>query len=128
MNTGIKKKIPVSSIVVPTIYFITALSHLFLSNQIYESTYDTISTLIPEPNIFRIGIFNFIYALIIVRIYKLSFKTYYSLLSVFALNEFLMFLYKIYLFTEFPFSHILYSAVFNFGFFILFLYERKIFK
>ena len=128
MNTGIKKKIPVSSIVVPTIYFITALSHLFLSNQIYESTYDTISTLIPEPNIFRIGIFNFIYALIIIRIYKLSLKTYYSLLSVFALNEFLMFLYKIYLFTEFPFSHILYSAVFNFGFFILFLYERKIFK
>ena len=128
MNTEIKKKIPVSSIVVPVIYVITAIATLFLSNQIYESTYDTVSPFLIEPNIFRIGIFNLIYALIIVKVYRSSFKTYYSLLSIFALNEFLMFSFKIYLFTEFPFSHILYSAVFNFGFFILFLYERKIFK
>ena len=128
MNTEIKKKIPVSSIVVPTIYFITALSHFFLSNKIYESTYDTVSPFLIEPNIFRIGIFNLIYALIIVKVYRSSFKTYYSLLPIFAFHEFLMFSYKIYLFTEFSFSHILYSAVFNFGFFILFLYERKIFK
>jgi len=128
MNTEIKKKIPVSSIVVPVIYIITAISHFFLSNKIYESTYDAVSPFLIEPNIFRIGMFNLIYALIIVKVYKSSFKSYYSLLSIFALNEFLMFTYRIYLFTEFPFSHILYSAVFNFGFFILFLYERKIFK
>ena len=128
MNTEIKKKIPVSSIVVPVIYTITALSHFFLSNQIYEATYDTLSPFLIEPNIFRIGIFNLIYALLIVKVFRSSFKTYYSLLPIFAFHEFLMFLYKIYLFTEFPFSHILYSAVFNFGFFILFLYERKIFK
>ena len=128
MKTEIKKKIPVSSIVVPVIYTIYALSNFFLSNEIYESTYDSVSQFLIEPNIFRIGMFNLIYALIIVKVYKTSFESYYSLLSIFALNEFLMFTYKIYLFTEFPFSHILYSAVFNFGFFILFLYERKIFK
>ena len=128
MNTEIKKKIPVSSIVVPVIYTITAISHFFLSNQIYEATFDNLSPFLIEPNIFRIGIFSFIYALLIVKVYRSSFKTYYSLLSIFAFNELLMFLYKIYLFTEFPFSHILYSAVFHFGFFILFLYERKIFK
>ena len=128
MSTEIKKKIPVSSIVVPVIYTITAISHFFLSDQIYESTYDVVSPFLIEPNIFRIGIFSFIYALLIVKVYRSSFKTYYSLLPIFAFHEFLMFIYKIYLFTEFPFSHILYSAVFNFGFFILFLYERKIFK
>ena len=128
MNTEIKKKIPVSSIVVPIIYVVSAISNLFLSNQIYESTYGVASPFIIEPNIFRVGIFSFIYALVIVKVYRSSFKTYYSLLPIFAFHEFLMFTYKIYLFTEFPFSHILYSAVFNFGFFILFLYERKIFK
>ena len=128
MNTEIKKKIPVSSIVVPMIYIVNGISNLFLSNQIYESTYDAVSPFLIEPNIFRIGIFNFIYALVIVKVFRSSFKTYYSLLPIFAFHEFLMFTYKIYLFTEFPFSHILYSAVFNFGFFILFLYERKIFK
>tara|TARA_B100000035_G_scaffold225875_1_gene194330 strand:- start:757 stop:1143 length:387 start_codon:yes stop_codon:yes gene_type:complete len=128
MNTEIKKKIPVSYIVVPVIYIITAISHFFLSNQIYQSTYDAVSPFFIEPNIFRIGIFNLIYALVIIKVFKSSFKTYYSLLPIFAFHEFLMFCYKIYLFTEFPFSHILYSAVFNFGFFILFMYERKIFK
>ena len=128
MNTEIKKKIPVSSIVVPIIYIVNGISNLFLSNQIYESTYDAVSPFLIEPNIFRIGIFNFIYALVIVKVFRSSFKTYYSLLPIFAFHEFLMFTYKIYLFTEFPFSHILYSAVFNFGFFILFTYERKIFK
>ena len=128
MNTEIKKKIPVSSIVVPVIYMMAAVSHFFLSNQIYEATFDAVSPFLIEPNIFRIGIFSFIYALLIVKVYRSSFKTYYSLLPIFAFHEFLMFIYKIYLFTEFPFSHILYSGVFNFGFFILFLYERKIFK
>ena len=128
MNTEIKKKIPVSSIVVPMIYIVNGISNLFLSNQIYESTYDAVSPFLIEPNIFRIGIFNFIYALVIVKVFRSSFKTYYSLLPIFAFHEFLLFTYKIYLFTEFPFSHILYSAVFNFGFFILFTYERKIFK
>lgn len=128
MNTEIKKKIPVSSIVVPVIYLLAAVSHFFLSDKIYESSWGIESPFLIEPNIFRIGIFSFIYALLIVKIYRSSFKTYYSLLPIFAFHEFLMFTYKIYLFTEFPFSHILYSAVFNFGFFILFLYERKIFK
>tara|TARA_B100000900_G_C20442173_1_gene659477 strand:+ start:429 stop:815 length:387 start_codon:yes stop_codon:yes gene_type:complete len=128
MNTEIKKKIPVSSIIVPVIYIVTALSGLFLSKEIYESTYDTVSQFEIEPNIFRIGIFNFIYALLIVKVYRSSFKTYFSLLPIFAFHELVMFLYKIYLFTEFPFPHILYSGVFNFGFFILFMYERKIFK
>ena len=99
MNTEIKKKIPVSSIVVPIIYIVSGISNLFLSNQIYESTYDSVSPFLIEPNIFRIGIFNFIYALVIVKIYRSSFKTYYSLLSIFAFHEFLMFTYKIYLFT-----------------------------
>ena len=128
MNTEIKKKIPVSYIVVPVIYIINAISQFFFSNQIYESTYDAVSPFLIEPNILRIGIFNVIYALVIIKVFKASFKTYYSLLPIFALHEFLMFSYKIYLFTEFSFSHILYSAVFNFGFFILFMYERKIFK
>ena len=62
MNTEIKKKIPVSYIVVPVIYIITALSHFFLSNQIYEATFDAVSPFLIEPNIFRIGIYKTKYA------------------------------------------------------------------
>ena len=128
MQNKINKKIPISSIVLPFLYGISALICFFFSSEIYSESFQVISVFNPELNIVKIGLFHLIYAFLIRTVYVKSLTTYLSIIPFLALYEFGTFGLDIYLFYLNQASHILYTSVFHFGLFVLLIYERKIFK
>ena len=128
MEVKIKKRIPVSSLVLPFLYGLSGITCLFFSAEIYSASFQVISVFNPELNIVKVGLFHIVYALLIRVIYKKSQTTYISTLPILAIYELGTFCLDIYLFSLNQASHILYTSVFHFGLFILLIYERKIFK
>ena len=120
-------KKPLSVIVIPTVNLFSGIPCFFLSTQIYNSTFNVVSVINPEFNIIKIGIFQILYALTLILLYKKSKENYFSLLSLFATYEFISFIFSIYTFSVFQVSHILFTAIFHLGFFTLLIYERKLF-
>ena len=128
MENQINKKIPVSSIILPILYAFSGFVCFLFSSEIYSESFQVISVFNPEFNIVKIGSFHIIYAFIIRIVYTKSLTTYFSIIPFLALYEFVTFGLDIYLFTFNQVAHILYTAVFHFGLFILLIYERRIFK
>tara|TARA_X000000368_G_scaffold411141_1_gene395578 strand:+ start:55 stop:441 length:387 start_codon:yes stop_codon:yes gene_type:complete len=128
MQNKINKKIPISSIILPFLYGFSGIVCLLYSSEIYTTTFQVISVFNPEFNIVKIGSFHIIYAFIIRIVYTKSLTTYFSIIPFLALYEFVTFGLDIYLFTFNQVAHILYTAVFHFGLFVLLIYERRIFK
>lgn len=128
MEAKIKKRIPISSLVLPFLYGFSGITCFFYSAEIYTASFQVISVFNPELNIVKIGLFHVVYALLIRVIYLKSNTTYISILPILALYELATFCLDIYLFTLNQAPHILYTSVFHLGLFILLIYERKIFK
>ena len=128
MEPKIKKRIPVSSLVLPFLYGLSGFVCLFYSEEIYNASFQVISVFNPELNIVKIGLFHIVYALLIRLVYLKSITAYITILPVLALYELGTFCLDIYLFSLNQAPHILYTSVFHFGLFILLIYERKIFK
>lgn len=128
MDLKIKKKIPVSSLVLPFLYGLSGFFCIFFSSEIYTSSFQVISVFNPELNIVKVGLFHIVYALLIRLVYLKSNTAYITILPVLALYELCTFFLDIYLFSLNQVLHILYTSVFHFSLFILLIYERKIFK
>lgn len=128
METKIKKRIPISSLILPFLYGFSVIPCLFYSAEIYTASFQVISVFNPELNIVKIGLFHIVYALLIRVIYIKSNTAYISILPILAFYELGTFCLDIYLFTLNQAPHILYTSVFHLGLFILLIYERKIFK
>ena len=128
MEVKIKKRIPVSSLVLPFLYGLSGITCFFYSAEIYTASFQVISVFNPELNIVKIGLFHVVYALLIRVIYMKSTTAYISILPILALYELGTFCLDIYLFSSNQAPHILYTSVFHLGLFILLIYERKIFK
>ena len=123
-----KEKIPLSGIVVPLLYFFSAIACLFFSNEIYVATFNIIPVFDYEYNIVSMAIWTFTYAVLLRSLYKKSQKIYLELIPVFALVEFLHFLMCIYIFYIFQTQSIIVTGIIHLGLLYLFLYERKLFK
>ena len=128
MEVKIKKRIPVSSLVLPFLYGLSGITCFFYSAEIYTASFQVISVFNPELNIVKIGFFHVVYALLIRVIYIKSNTAYISILPILAIYELGTFCLDIYLFSLNQVPHILYTSVFHLGLFILLIYERKIFK
>ena len=128
MEAKIKKRIPVSSLVLPFLYGLSGIVCLFYSAEIYTASFQVISVFNPELNIVKIGLFHIVYAILIRVIYIKSNTAYIAILPILALYELGTFCLDIYLFSLNQAPHILYTSVFHLGLFILLIYERKIFK
>ena len=128
MEPKIKKRIPISSLVLPFLYGLSGIVCLFYSVEIYSASFQVISVFNPELNIVKIGLFHVVYALLIRLVYLKSNTAYITILPVLALYELGTFCLDIYLFSLNQAPHILYTSVFHFGLFILLIYETKIFK
>jgi len=128
MEPKIKKRIPISSLVLPFLYGLSGIVCLFYSVEIYSASFQVISVFNPELNIVKIGLFHVVYALLIRLVYLKSNTAYITILPVLALYELATFCLDIYLFSLNQAPHILYTSVFHFGLFILLIYETKIFK
>ena len=128
MEPKIKKRIPISSLVLPFLYGLSGIVCLFYSVEIYSASFQVISVFNPELNIVKIGLFHVVYALLIRLVYLKSNTAYFAILPVLALYELGTFCLDVYLFSLNQAPHILYTSVFHFGLFILLMYERKIFK
>lgn len=128
METKIKKRIPVSSLVLPFLYGLSGIICLFYSAEIYSASFQVISVFNPELNIIKIGLFHIVYAFLIRVIYIKSNTAYITILPILAIYEIGTFCLDIYLFSLNQAPHILYTSVFHLGLFILLIYERRIFK
>ena len=128
MEAKIKKRIPVSSLVLPFLYGLSGITCLFFSAEIYTASFQVISVFNPELNLVKVGFFHIVYAFLIRVIYIKSNTAYIAILPILALYELATFCLDIYLFSLNQASHILYTSVFHLGLFILLIYERKIFK
>jgi len=128
MDNEIKKRIPISALVLPFLYGISGIVCILFSSEIYTTSFQVISVFNPETNIVKIGFFHLIYAFLIRTVYLKSITTYISILSFLAIYELGTFGLDIYVFYLNHAPHILYTSVFHLGLFILLLYERRIFK
>ena len=128
MEANIKKRIPISSLVLPFLYGFSGITCFFYSAEIYTESFQVISVFNPELNIVKIGLFHIVYALLIRVIYIKSNTGYIAILPILALYELGTFCLDIYLFNLNQAPHILYTSAFHLVLFILLIYERKIFK
>ena len=76
MEVKIKKRIPVSSLVLPFLYGLSGITCFFYSAEIYTASFQVISVFNPELNIVKIGLFHVVYALLIRVIYIKSNTAY----------------------------------------------------
>ena len=84
MEVKIKKRIPVSSLVLPFLYGLSGITCLFFSAKIYTASFQVISVFNPELNIVKVGLFHIVYALLIRLIYKKSNTAYIAILPILA--------------------------------------------
>ena len=110
MSTEIKKKIPISSIILPFLYAFSGVACIFLSSEIYSASFNVISVFNPEMNIVKIGFFHIIYAVLMRCIYIRSSDLYISFLPIFAIYELGTFIFDLYVFSQFQIDHLLYTC------------------
>ena len=122
------KRIPISGIIIPLIYFISGLVLIFFNVQIHESFFNSISIFKYSYNFIALGIFCIIYSVILRRLFTKYREVYIEFLGLFALFQFIWTSYCCFLFYEFRTAYFLYGAVIAFSFFYLLMYERRIFK
>ena len=94
MEVKIKKRIPVSSLVLPFLYGLSGITCFFYSAEIYTASFQVISVFNPELNIVKIGFFHVVYALMIRVIYIKSNTAYISILPILAIYELGTFLFR----------------------------------
>ena len=123
-----KKRIPISGVIIPIMYFISGLVLIFFNVSIHESFFNSISIFKFSYNFISIGIFCVIFSIIYRRLFTKYREVYIDFLGLFALFQFIWTLYCCFLFYEFRTPYFLYLAVIAFSFFYLLMYERRIFK
>ncbi len=122
------KRIPISGVIIPLLYFISGLVLIFFNVSIHESFFNSISIFKFSYNFISIGIFCVIFSIIYRRLFTKYREVYIDFLGLFALFQFIWTLYCCFLFYEFRTPYFLYLAVIAFSFFYLLIYERRIFK
>lgn len=122
------KRIPISGVIIPLLYFISGLVLIFFNVSIHESFFNSISIFKFSYNFISIGIFCVIFSIIYRRLFTKYREVYIEFLGLFALFQFIWTLYCCFLFYEFRTPYFLYLAVIAFSFFYLLIYERRIFK
>ena len=122
------KRIPISGVIIPLLYFISGLVLIFFNVSIHESFFNSISIFKFSYNFISIGIFCVIFSIIYRRLFTKYREVYIEFLGLFALFQFIWTLYCCFLFYEFRTPYFLYLAVIAFSFFYLLMYERTIFK
>ena len=123
-----KNRIPVSGIIIPLIYFLSGVVFIFNNVKLHELYLNSIPIFDFSYFIISIGCWCVFYSLILRRLFVKYRQVYLDFLIVFALIEFVWMLANVYMFYEFRTQFYVYSIVFNFSFFYLFMYERRIFR
>ena len=123
-----KKRIPISGVIIPIMYFISGLFLIFFNVSIHESFFNSISIFKFSYNFISLGIFCVIFSIIYRRLFTKYREVYIEFLGLFALFQFIWTLYCCFLFYEFRTAYFLYGAGIAFSFFYLLMYERRIFK
>ena len=122
------KRIPISGIIIPLMYFLSGLVLIFFNISIHESFFNSISIYKYSYNFISLGIFCVIISIIIRRLFTKHREVYINFLGLFSLFQFFWTLYCCFLFYEFRTAYFLYGAVIAFSFFYLLMYERRIFR
>lgn len=122
------KRIPISGVIIPFLYFLSGLVLIFFNVSIHESFFNSISIFKFSYNFISMGIFCVIFSIIYRRLFTKYREVYIEFLVLFALFQFIWTLYCCFLFYEFRTAYFLYGAVISFSFFYLLMYERRIFK
>ena len=122
------KRIPISGIIIPLMYFISGLALIFFNVSIHESFFNSISIFKYSYNFISLGIFCVINSIIYRRLFTKHREVYINFLGVFALFQLIWVIYCSFLFYEFRTAYCLYGAALSFSFFYLLMYERRIFK
>ena len=123
-----KNRIPVSGIIIPLIYFLSGVVFIFNNVKLHELYLNTIPIFDFSYFIISIGCWCVFYSLILRRLFVKYRQVYLDFLIVFALIEFVWMLANVYMFYEFRTQFYAFSIVFNFSFFYLFMYERRLFR
>ena len=123
-----KNRIPVSGIIIPLIYFLSGVVFIFNNVKLHELYLNSIPIFDFSYFIISIGCWCVFYSLILRRLFVKYRQVYLDFLIVFALIEFVWMLCNLYMFYEFRTQFYAFSIVFNFSFFYLFMYERRIFR
>ena len=122
------KRIPISGVIIPLLYFLSGFVLIFFNVSIHESFFNSISIFKFSYNFISMGIFCVIFSIIYRRLFTKYREVYIEFLGLFALFQFIWTLYCCFLFYEFRTPYFLYGAVIAFSFFYLLMYERRIFK
>ena len=122
------KRIPISGVIIPLLYFLSGFVLIFFNVSIHESFFNSISIFKFSYNFISMGIFCVIFSIIYRRLFTKYREVYIEFLGLFALFQFIWTLYCCFLFYEFRTAYFLYGAVISFSFFYLLMYERRIFK
>ena len=122
------KRIPISGVIIPLLYFLSGFVLIFFNVSIHESFFNSISIFKFSYNFISMGIFCVIFSIIYRRLFTKYREVYIEFLGLFALFQFIWTLYCCFLFYEFRTAYFLYGAVITFSFFYLLMYERRIFK
>ena len=122
------KRIPISGVIIPLLYFLSGFVLIFFNVSIHESFFNSISIFKFSYNFISMGIFCVFFSIIYRRLFTKYREAYIEFLGLFALFQFIWTLYCCFLFYEFRTAYFLYGAVIAFSFFYLLMYERRIFK
>ena len=122
------KRIPISGVIIPLLYFLSGFVLIFFNVSIHESFFNSISIFKFSYNFISMGIFCVIFSIIYRRLFTKYREVYIEFLGLFALFQFIWTFYCCFLFYEFRTAYFLYGAVITFSFFYLLMYERRIFK
>ena len=123
-----KNRIPVSGIIIPLIYFLSGVVLIFNNVKLHELYLNSIPIFDFSYFIISIGLWCIFYSIILRRLFVKHRQVYLDFLIVFALIEFVWMLANTYMFYEFRTQFYAFSIVFNFSFFYLFMYERRVFR
>ena len=123
-----KNRIPVSGIIIPLIYLLSGVVFIFNNVKLHELYLNIVPIFDFSYFIISIGLWCIFYSIILRRLFVKYRQVYLDFLIVFALIEFVWMLCNMYMFYEFRTQFYAYSIVFNFSFFYLFMYERRIFR
>ena len=123
-----KNRIHVSGIIIPLIYFLSGVVLIFNNVKLHELYLNSIPIFDFSYFLLSNGCWCIFYSIILRRLFVKHRQVYLDFLIIFALIEVVWMLANIYMFYEFRTQFYAYSIVFNFSFFYLFMYERRIFR
>ena len=123
-----KNRIPVSGIIIPLIYLLSGVVFIFNNVKLHEIYLNIVPIFDFSYFIISIGLWCIFYSIILRRLFVKHGQVYLDFLIVFALIEFVWMLANVYMFYEFRTQFYAFTIFFNFSFFYLFMYERRIFR